>query len=102
MPWAYDSKHLADRNQQEMMKLLKDIDSEHCHCPWGAAGKEVGYDCPGTSVDWVFAKTNASFAYAWEIYVGDGQALLEGGAHLAHRHFHDVFTIPPTLCTTET
>lgn len=112
MPWAYDSKHLADRNQQEMMKLLKDIDSEHCHCPWGAAGKEVGYDCPGTSVDWVFAKTNASFAYAWEIYVGDGQtglrerwqqklqeggqALLEGGAHLAHEHFHDVFHQHPS------
>jgi len=107
MPWAYDSQHLAQRNQQDMMSLLKEIDNVHCHCPYGAAGKEVGYDCPGTSVDWVFSNTNASYAFAWEIYVGDGeallrerwekkleeggQALLEAGAHLAHEHFHDVF-----------
>jgi len=112
MPWAYDSVHLAHRNQQEMMNLLKEIDSAHCHCPWGAAGKEVGYDCPGTSVDWVFSNTNASFSFAWEIYVGDGQknlrerwqrklqeggqALLETGAHLAHEHFHDMFHQHPS------
>jgi len=112
MPWAYDRKHLAHRNQQEMMNLLKEIDSVHCHCPWGAAGKEVGYDCPGTSVDWVFSHVNASYAFAWEIYVGEdeqglrkrwekklqegGQALLEGGAHLAHEHFHDMFHQHPS------
>mmetsp|Transcript_21250 Transcript_21250/g.41589 ORF Transcript_21250/g.41589 Transcript_21250/m.41589 type:complete len:426 (+) Transcript_21250:73-1350(+) len=112
MPWAYDSKHLAHRNQQEMMNLLKDIDSVHCHCPYGAAGKEVGYDCPGTSVDWAFSNTNTSFAFAWEIYVGDGEAelrrrwqeklqgrghaLLEAGAPLAHEHFHDVFQQHPS------
>jgi len=112
MPWAYDGKHLAHRNQKEMMNLLKEIDSVHCHCPYGAAGKEVGYDCPGTSVDWVFSNLNASFSFAWEIYVGEGQkglqerwqrklqeggqALLEGGAHLAHEHFHEVFHQHPS------
>ena len=27
----------------------KELDAAHCKCPFGAAGKEVGYDCPGTS-----------------------------------------------------
>ena len=41
MPWAYDMEHLAQRNNKAMMNMLKDLDSEYCQCPFGAAGKEV-------------------------------------------------------------
>jgi len=68
MPWAYDSQHLATRNRAAMLSILQDLDATHCKCPFGAAGKEVGYDCPGTSFDWVFDHLNAHFSFAWEIY----------------------------------
>jgi len=114
MPWAYDDEHLAQRNQKNMMQLLRDVDKAHCQCPFGAAGKEVGYDCPGTSIDWVYAHTNASFSFAWEIFVGDddderdlkerwaqkaregGVMLMQAGAHLGHSFFHDLFQQHPS------
>lgn len=68
MPWAYDSQHLAKRNRGPMLSVLEELDSSHCKCPFGAAGKEVGYDCPGTSFDWVYDHLKAPFSFAWEIY----------------------------------
>ena len=56
MPWAYDMEHLAKRNQPQMMQILTALDRDHCQCPFGAAGKEVGYSCPGTCLDWVYDK----------------------------------------------
>jgi len=108
MPWAYDTNHLADRNQPAMMEVLKTLDEKHCKCPFGAAGKEVGYACPGTSLDWIYDQMKTPFAFAFEIYVspnededltnrwlqkvqGGGSSLLEGGSHLAHSHFSDLF-----------
>jgi len=70
MPWAYDMEHLAQRNNKAMMNMLKDLDSEYCQCPFGAAGKEVGYSCPGTCLDYVYDQLNASYAFAFEIYTG--------------------------------
>ena len=26
----------------QMMNVLKGLDEKHCHCPYGAAGKEAG------------------------------------------------------------
>merc|ERR1719240_2100918 len=68
MPWAYDMEHLATRNQPAMMKILKALDKDHCECPFGAAGKEVGYPCPGTCLDWVYDKLQTPYAFAFEIY----------------------------------
>mmetsp|Transcript_106902 Transcript_106902/g.190006 ORF Transcript_106902/g.190006 Transcript_106902/m.190006 type:complete len:393 (-) Transcript_106902:121-1299(-) len=68
MPWAYDSQHLAVRNRSEMLSVLFQVDGDHCQCPFGAAGLEVGYDCPGTSFDWVYDHLNVPFSFAWEIY----------------------------------
>eukprot|EP00438_Fugacium_kawagutii_P015530 Skav201971 [mRNA] locus=scaffold103:289916:294990:+ [translate_table: standard] len=48
--------------------FLSELDEAHCKCPFGAAGKEVGYDCPGTSFDWVFDHLKVPFSFAWEIY----------------------------------
>eukprot|EP00435_Cladocopium_sp_Y103_P046357 s892_g13.t1 len=80
MPWAYDSQHLAERNRAAMLSVLKDLDEAHCKCPFGAAGLEVGYDCPGTSFDWVFDHLKAPFSFAWEIYANPSE-----GEHLRKR-----------------
>jgi len=74
MPWAYDSKHLAVRNRENMLTVLVEVDENHCQCPFGAAGLEVGYDCPGTSFDWVYDNLNANFSFAWEIWASPSQA----------------------------
>lgn len=108
MPWAYDMHHMAKYNEPSMMEVLKRLDKDHCQCPFGAAGKEVGYPCPGTCLDYAYAKLNTPFVFAFEIYVNEeqdwglkerwqkamndgGAALIEQGNHLAHSHFRDVF-----------
>lgn len=112
MPWAYDMEHLAQRNQPQMMKILKKLDSDHCQCPFGAAGKEVGYSCPGTCLDWVYDHLKTPFAFAFEIYTGSeyaeflkqrwqekmsaGGAFYQTHSHLGHRHFRDLFAEHPS------
>jgi len=112
MPWAYDMEHLAKRNQPQMMQILTVLDREHCQCPYGAAGKEVGYSCPGTCLDWVYDKLNTPFAFAFEIYTGPeysdmlrerwqekmrgAGAFYQKHSHLAHKHFHQFFAEHPS------
>jgi len=111
MPWAFDREHMATTNADSMMEVLKGLDEEHCQCPYGAAGAEVGYPCPGTCLDYAYAKLNTPFAFAFEIYVGGstmgsddglkrrweeklltgGAKLLETGHNLGHPHFRDIF-----------
>lgn len=112
MPWAYDMEHLANKNQPEMMSILKKLDADHCECPFGAAGKEVGYSCPGTCLDYVYDKLDVQYSFAFEIYTSperdadlkarwqekmgaEGAALLQNGAHLGHSHFKDLFEHHP-------
>jgi len=87
MPWAFDSKHLATRNREPMLEVLKQVDKEHCQCPFGAAGKEVGYDCPGTSFDWVYDHLQAPFSFAWEIH-----AQSSDDSDLQHRYEEKIET----------
>jgi hypothetical protein len=112
MPWAYDMEHLATRNQPAMMQILKDLDKDHCECPFGAAGKEVGYSCPGTCLDYVYDKLQTQYAFAFEIYTGpeydemlkerwqekmeSGGAYIQTHSSLAHAHFKDLFEKHPT------
>merc|ERR1719217_1227439 len=114
MPWAYDMEHLAKRNQPEMMNILRKLDTDHCECPFGAAGKEVGYPCPGTCLDWVYDQLQTPYSFAFEIYIGqqydeglaerfhekmqeqNNTALLQTKTHLAHRKFHDIFKKNPS------
>mmetsp|Transcript_16647 Transcript_16647/g.31497 ORF Transcript_16647/g.31497 Transcript_16647/m.31497 type:complete len:383 (-) Transcript_16647:44-1192(-) len=106
MPWAFDMDHLANRNQASMMEILKEVDQDHCECPFGAAGREVGYSCPGTCLDWVYDKLQTPYAFAYEIYFGGDQASLRErwqekvglpetsslqAQNLAHDHFKDMF-----------
>jgi hypothetical protein len=113
MPWAYDMHHLAKRNQPEMMHILKTLDSQYCECPFGAAGKEVGYSCPGTCLDWVYDKLKTPYSFAFEIYIGPEYdaglkerfeekikngfgAFYQMDSHLAHKHFHQIFEANPS------
>jgi len=113
MPWAFDTEHLAQRNQPEMMQILTDLDQNHCQCPFGAAGKEVGYSCPGTCLDWVYEQLQAQYAFAFEIYVGNGKheelqrrwkekmaasqgSFLQSHSHLADDHFKGLFEAHPS------
>lgn len=107
MPWAYDTSHLASRNRGAMLEILKSVDEEHCQCPYGAAGKEVGYSCPGTCLDWVYDQLQTPYSFAFEIYGrpendailsskwedklrSGGASLLQSGNHLGHTHFLDL------------
>jgi len=113
MPWAYDMEHLAKRNQPEMMNILRKLDTDHCECPFGAAGKEVGYPCPGTCLDWVYDQLKTPYSFAFEIFIGDqyDEGLAERfhekmqeqnntamllQTHLAHNRFHSIFEKNPS------
>jgi len=113
MPWAYDMHHLATRNQPAMLHILRSLDTDYCQCPFGAAGKEVGYSCPGTCLDWVYDKLKTPYAFAFEIYtapemdeslkerfdekIQDGMgAFYQVNATLAHGHFKDLFANAPS------
>jgi hypothetical protein len=105
MPWAYDMEHLAQRNNKAMMSMLRDLDEEYCQCPFGAAGKEVGYSCPGTCLDYVYDQLNTSYAFAFEIYVGQDfrddlksrwqekmrETTDTAFVQLAHHDYHHIF-----------
>mmetsp|Transcript_28634 Transcript_28634/g.89240 ORF Transcript_28634/g.89240 Transcript_28634/m.89240 type:complete len:171 (-) Transcript_28634:63-575(-) len=99
---------MANRNQGAMLQVLRDLDKDYCQCPFGAAGKEVGYSCPGTCLDWAYDKLQTPYAFAFEIYTSPdedqllasrwreklqngGASLIESGHHLAHAHFLDLF-----------
>lgn len=108
MPWAYDTEHLGDYNQHPMMDILRSLDRQHCECPFGAAGREVGYPCPGTCLDYAYGVLKTPYVFAFEIYSSPdtdadlkqrwddkmrsgGDALLQSGSHLGHPHFKDFF-----------
>jgi len=113
MPWAYDMEHLAQFNQPAMLEVLRTLDKSYCQCPFGAAGREVGYPCPGTCLDWVYDNLKTPYVFAFEIYtspenseslqtrwedeVADGaMALLQQGDHLGHEQFRQLFQEHPS------
>merc|ERR1719316_1561904 len=104
MPWAWSPDKVASRNQQSMVRVLKAADQRHCKCPFGGAGKEVGYPAPGTSVDWIFDKLRTPYAFAFEIWTDPKESaslvarweekmqqtnssFLQEHGTLAHEHF---------------
>jgi hypothetical protein len=72
MPWAYskDAEVSEIRNWKRMDSILSELDSKFCQCPSGGAAKEVGYDSPGTCLDWVHKNTKSEYSYAFEIFTG--------------------------------
>jgi len=62
------SKHMID-----MLEMVRPLDAEYCQCPYGGAGEEVQYECPGTCLDYVFEKIpSCAHAFAFEIYTSRG------------------------------
>lgn len=113
MPYAFNMHDLAKRNQANMLALLASLDKKHCECPYGAAGKEVGYACPGTCLDWIYNKLKTPYAFAFEIYTSpqyaqglrsrwqekqrhNMTALYQSSSHLGHEHFRDIFAENPS------
>merc|ERR550514_2723844 len=77
--------------------MLKDLDSEYRQCPFGAAGKEVGYSCPGTCLDYVYDQLNASYAFAFEIYTApEFQDDLKERWQEKMQDFNDIFNVRPS------
>ncbi len=55
-----------------MLKILEDMNAKYCKdCEVGAAGKEVGYLCPGTSLDYVYDELGTKYAFAIEIFTAE-------------------------------
>ena len=73
MPWAYsEASTKAVRNGKKMTEVLSELDTKFCRCPAGGAAREVGYNSPGTCLDWVHSHTKAEYSYAFEIFTGVG------------------------------
>eukprot|EP00927_Polykrikos_kofoidii_P083813 TRINITY_DN866_c0_g1_i10.p1 TRINITY_DN866_c0_g1~~TRINITY_DN866_c0_g1_i10.p1 ORF type:complete len:458 (-),score=50.38 TRINITY_DN866_c0_g1_i10:128-1447(-) len=72
-PWAWSPDQPAERGQSKMMSLLKPLDAKHCRCPFGAAGREVGYASPGSSLDYIYGRLKANFSVAFEIWAPPSQ-----------------------------
>lgn len=63
--------YLGTYNEQNMLSILSELNQNHCNCRSGAAGKEVGYLCPGTCLDYAYDKLKVPYSFAWEIYDKD-------------------------------
>ena len=58
-------------NENRMMNVLSELNPKHCNCNAGAAGREVGYLCPGTCLDYAYDTMKVPYVFAWEIYQRD-------------------------------
>lgn len=65
-PYAYSMDEPAF-NEQNMLDVLDHINPKYCDCPMGAAGKDVGYLCPGTCLDYAY-EHSVPYTFALEIY----------------------------------
>ena len=61
-------------NQREVTRLYEHINSYHCSCKVGAAGKIAGYVVYGGSMDWMYSARNVSYSLTYEVY-GDSTAV---------------------------
>lgn len=74
MPWAFDesANESGIRNIRKMKAVVDELDKKYCQCPSGAAAREVGYNSPGSSLDWVHSYTKSDYSFAFEIFTGIG------------------------------
>ena len=68
---------LATQYNHKMMDILDSINSKYCQCESGAAGKTVGYLCPGTCLDYAYDKLGVEYSYALEIWKKDDRFLTQ-------------------------
>lgn len=67
-----DASNNLPSNVEEMVQILSSVNKKYCNCDTGAAGKEVGYLCPGTCLDYMYDKLKVSYSFAFEIYEQGG------------------------------
>jgi len=70
-PYAYSSSSPSSPIESTMVDILNKLNPKFCDCSVGAAGKEVGYLCPGTCLDYMFDNLKTPYSFAVEIYTGD-------------------------------
>lgn len=51
-----------------MLEILNKMNPKYCNCDVGAAGKDVGYLCPGTCLDYAYENLAVPYSFAFEIY----------------------------------
>ena len=102
-PYAYstDVPHDDPSDLGNMVNIINKLNPEYCECPSGPAGKEVGYLCPGTCLDYVYDEVKTKYSFAFEIYAQDAtsiheryhesssSSLLETGVLHDHHHGHN-------------
>jgi len=72
MPYAYSAELVADEKDRErMLGVLSTLNKDYCACSAGSAGKEVGYLCSGTCLDYMYDKLGTKFAFGYEIWDGE-------------------------------
>jgi hypothetical protein len=99
MPYAWNGKLVENKQDSDaMMSVLNRLNPAYCACSVGSAGKEVGYLCPGTCLDYMYDKLGTKFAFGFEIWDGEtthgfsnvgtsvGKSFLEQDAHTAVHH----------------
>ena len=62
-------------NTREVTRLYERVNSHHCSCKVGPAGKIAGYVVYGGSMDWMYARRNVSYSLTYEVY-GDSTAAM--------------------------
>ena len=101
-PYAYstDIPHDDPNDLSNMVNIINKLNPDYCQCPSGPAGKEVGYLCPGTCLDYAYDIGKTKYSFAFEIFASDAdeihrkfkekqqQTLLEVGT-LRYGHGHD-------------
>ena len=65
-PYAYLPKQ-AERNEENMLEILRQLDPKYCDCTTGSAAKALKMTCPGTCLDYAY-EHQAPYAFAFEIY----------------------------------
>merc|ERR1711959_251408 len=66
-----DGHNQLPANVEEMVEILRKANKQYCNCDTGAAGKEVGYLCPGTCLDYMYDDLTVPYSFAFEIYERD-------------------------------
>jgi len=110
IPYAYSTESVPGPNAPAMLDVLNKMNPKYCNCDVGAAGKEVGYLCPGTCLDYIY-DMGTKYSFAFEIYEhgrykrkgsdslledGPGSCLLQKEpARAGHSHNHDAFPEHP-------
>lgn len=103
IPYAFSQDEVQGKTTGAMLEVLHKLNPKYCNCDVGAAGKQVGYLCPGTCLDFIY-DLGTKYSFAFEIYengrfkraAGDtalletpGSCFLQKDPHpLAHDHSH--------------